>query len=150
MINIRTKGASGELEICRILEPIVRGVLAECGKELPVQAIIQRNQNQSAVGGSDLTNTFGLCIEVKRQEQLAINDWWKQCVEAAVRNNEIPVLLYRQNQRKWQAVMLTDLFYGETGDRIKVRATIAIEDFLDFFRRHVMQCMIDGTYNLRI
>jgi len=60
-INIRQKGQEGEREIQRALEPIIRKVMSEGGFPLPDKAIVQRNQNQSAVGGSDLSNTFGLC-----------------------------------------------------------------------------------------
>ena len=74
-INIRQKGQEGEREIQRVLEPVVRKVLERNGIPLPDKAIIRRNQNQSAVGGSDLSNTFGLAIEVKRQEALSINTW---------------------------------------------------------------------------
>jgi len=50
-INIRQKGQEGEREIQRVLEPIVRKVMSEGGYALPAKPIIQRNQNQSAVGG---------------------------------------------------------------------------------------------------
>ena len=100
-INIRAKGAGGEREICDVLNSIIQDtmrILKFPPKEVEAAGrTVQRNQNQSAVGGNDLTNTFGLSIEVKRQEQLAINTWWAQCLAAANRNNEHPVLLYRQN-----------------------------------------------------
>lgn len=110
MINIRQKGAEGEREIYRALNPIVQRVMRELGfPEAEVAAAanaIQRNQNQSAVGGNDLANTFGMSIEVKRQEQLSVNTWWKQCVDAARRNEEHPVLLYRQNGKKWRCITM--------------------------------------------
>jgi hypothetical protein len=107
-INIRQKGAEGEREIYKALNPIIQKVMREL--DFPAEQVaaaataVQRNQNQSAVGGNDLTNTFGMSIEVKRQEQLAINAWWKQCCDAATRNDEHPVLLYRQNGKKWRCV----------------------------------------------
>jgi hypothetical protein len=55
------------------------------------KTMVQRNQNQSAVGGCDLTNTFGMAIEVKRQETLAIPEWWRQVTKAAEKNNELHV-----------------------------------------------------------
>jgi hypothetical protein len=63
--------------------------------------MVQRNQNQSAVGGNDLTNTFGMSIEIKRQETLSVPAWWRQCCAAAEKNNELPVLMYRQNRKPW-------------------------------------------------
>lgn len=105
-INIRQKGAEGERQVAKILNSIIQSVMEQL--EYPEEEIeaaktaVQRNQNQSAVGGNDLSNTFGMSIEVKRQEQLAVNTWWKQTLEAANRNNELPVLIYRQNRKPWR------------------------------------------------
>lgn len=110
-INVRTKGAEGERQVCKMLNPIVGQVRVELG--LPqlatIDELFQRNQNQSAVGGSDLTNPMGLDIEVKRQEQLSINPWWKQTVEAAARSKGIPILIYKQNHKPWKIMMRADL-----------------------------------------
>lgn len=131
-INIRAKGQNGEREVQQALEPIVRRVMQQLGHPLPDKAIVQRNQNQSAVGGSDLTGTFGLAIEVKRQESLSINTWWAQCVKAAQENNEIPVLLYRQNGKKWKAVLMVDVPLHNTAAMV-LRAEISWDDFLGWF-----------------
>lgn len=101
-INIRQKGQGGEREVQRALEPIVRSLMAKYGYPLADKAVVQRNQNQSAVGGSDLSNTFGLSIEVKRQETLSVNTWWIQCERQARDTGEVPVLLYRQNGKRWR------------------------------------------------
>ncbi len=107
----RTKGQSGERETMAILNPIVQRVLAKSGipclaeQDLP----FQRNQNQTAVGGDDLTNPFGLAIEVKRQEALSVNSWWKQCITSAARSGGIPILMYRQNRKQWRIRMLVDM-----------------------------------------
>ena len=104
-INIRIKGAAGEREIIEALNTI----LAELHENKPFPTV-QRNQNQSAVGGADLINTFQLVIEVKRQEQLAVETWWKQCVTSANRiPGGTPVLVYRQNRQPWRVVMFTQL-----------------------------------------
>lgn len=135
-INIRQKGQEGEREIQRILEPIVRKVMGEIGMQLPIKPIIQRNQNQSAVGGSDLSNTFGLCIEIKRQEAVSINTWWKQCEVAATENNEHPVLLYRQNGKKWKCV--TNMWLSlPAGAQCGVRAEMDFDSFLHWFEEWV-------------
>lgn len=145
-INIRTKGQEGEREVQRALEPIVRKVMAEGGYPMPEKAIIQRNQNQSAVGGSDLSNTFGLAIEIKRQEALSINTWWAQCCKAAEPNKETPVLLYRQNGKKWKCVMLVWLTLPGT-KAMQFRAELSWEDFLIYFENVVRLQLINGTGN---
>jgi hypothetical protein len=105
-INPRTKGAEGEREVARLLNSILVEVMTAMA--FPADQIelaeksIQRNQNQSAVGGCDLTNVLGMAVEVKRQEQLSVGTWWTQCVAAATRNNELPVLMYRQNRKPWR------------------------------------------------
>lgn len=135
-INIRQKGQEGEREIQRALEPIVRRLMQAGGFPLSEKAIIQRNQNQSAVGGSDLSNTFGLCIEVKRQEQLSINTWWQQCTKAAEDNGEHPVLLYRQNGKKWRCVTLVWLTLTDHS-QMQVRAEFDFDSFLHWFEKWV-------------
>ena len=99
------KGKNGEREVAAILNGLSMRVLRELGfPETEISArSIQRNQNQSAVGGNDLSNCMGLGIEVKRHENLSgINGWWTQCVEGAKRNNEHPLLIYRPNHSPWK------------------------------------------------
>lgn len=136
-INVRTKGQTGEREVAQALNSIVRAVLTARGLPPPPVDPIQRNQNQSAVGGGDLSNTFGLSIEIKRQEALSVNTWWAQCVAAAERNNEIPVLVYRINKGKWQVVLMVELPLwsapGENKTHTVVRATIGWQEFLQWF-----------------
>ena len=142
-INIRQKGQEGEREIQRALEPIVRKLLLQGGHPVPAKPIIQRNQNQSAVGGSDLSNTFGLAIEVKRQEQLSINTWWKQCETSANESGELPVLLYRQNGKKWKCVLYT--WVNLPGNKhTRIRAEISWEDFLNWFELWVTEQLNSG------
>lgn len=147
MVNIRQKGAEAEREIYRALNPIVQHVMMEM--EFPmseVQAcenLIQRNQNQSAVGGCDLTNTFGMAIEVKRQEQLSINTWWKQTTVSAETNNEHPVLLYRQSGKKWKCITNV-LVQLPTGKCIYVRAEMDWDAFLGWFKAWVTDWLKDG------
>lgn len=147
-INIRQKGQEGEREIQRALEPIVRRVMEAGGYALPDKPIIQRNQNQSAVGGSDLSNTFGLCIEVKRQEQLSINTWWKQCTDAAKDNGETPVLLYRQNGKKWRCVVMAGVpLPARTtplDSLLMFRVELSWDDFLAWFEQWVQRQLVLG------
>lgn len=147
MINIRQKGASGEREICDLLNDIIQKVMRsmDYSAEEVIKAgkTVQRNQNQTAVGGNDLTNTFGLSIEVKRQEQLAINTWWKQTVEAADRNSEHPVLLYRQNGKKWNCVTMGYLELPNS-KFVKIRMAIDFEDFKTWFEKWVFEKLATG------
>jgi len=140
-INVRQKGASGETEISKILDPIIVECMRFRDIDPPLGQIVQRNQNQSAVGGSDLTNTFGLCIEVKRQEALSVNTWWAQCTAAATRNNELPVLLYRQNRKAWRCVLpawiALPTLPGATVAHVQARAEISLDDFEQWFRNWV-------------
>ena len=100
-INVRQKGQEGEREVARALNVVICEVLKAHGIPPPPKDVVQRNQNQSAVGGSDLSNTFNLAIEVKRQEELSVNTWWKQCEKSAMENpGDVPVLVYRQNNLK--------------------------------------------------
>lgn len=143
-INIRTKGQSGEREICDWLNSITHRILEEEGFSLPERPIFQRNQNQSAVGGSDITNPFGLCIEVKRQESLNLNEWWKQCAEAAKQFGGKPLVLYRQNgKRKWRALLEAD-FYYQCGQAFSTfRCEIQHEDFERFVHSWIKRIIIN-------
>ncbi len=107
-INIRQKGQTGEREVAQALNPIVLRLLAKHGHQLPPadKPPVQRNQNQTAVGGADLVGTYGLAIEIKRQEQLSVNTWWAQCTTQARNNGEVPVLVYRQNGKKWRVLLM--------------------------------------------
>ena len=147
MVNIRTKGASAERDICKALNSALQSMMTKLNyppEEIEKAAnSIQRNQNQTAVGGNDLTNTFGLSIEVKRQEALSINTWWKQCEAAARRNNEIPVLLYKQSRKPWKCVM----YLGMTNEHEVLhcaRAEIDFADFLEYFENLVYFKLLNG------
>lgn len=135
MPNIRTKGQTGERDVQKIFNDIVEEVYAENGwdklesRDLP----FQRNQNQSAVGGSDLSNPFNVEIEVKRQEALSVGSWWKQCVDSAARTNGIPILIFKQNRKKWRVMLFVDIKIAPPGRALAnglngVAAEISLED----------------------
>lgn len=153
MINVVEKGKNGEREIYHILNGIVMTAMREMGfpeeQVLRAANTVQRNQNQTAVGGADLVNTFGLAIEVKRQEQLSINTWWAQVTAAATRNKDKPVLLFRQNHKSWRVVMLggTQLPDGVWLTPIRVEIDWAM--FLIFFKEHVKRTISrEGTVRI--
>lgn len=144
-INIRNKGAGAEREIATILNGIIFTVLKKL--EFPNERInkfpfVERRQNQSASGGSDLCNTFGLSIEVKRQEALAINTWWKQCTTSAMQTNEHPVLIYRQNKTPWKVQTLVWLSLPNQR-QYQVIATMSLESFTGWFENWVLTSIHD-------
>lgn len=150
-IDVRQKGAEGERQVIKMLTPIVIQVMQEM--EFPTEKIqaaekmIQRNQNQSAVGGNDLSNTFGLSIEVKRQEQLAINTWWQQCETAALRNNELPVLIFKQNNKPWRFITYGFLHVpGDNNGWTSLRARVEFNEdtFKSWFRAWVKGKLLNG------
>jgi hypothetical protein len=157
-INIRQKGAEGERQVAKALNAVLADVLTR--NDWSPEAVnactncIQRNQNQSAVGGNDLNNVFGLGIEVKRQEDLSVNSWWSQCVQGAARNKEFPVLVYRQNHGAWRVVMYASLSlprYNEGAgsaafDSMTARVTLDWDDFLRWFGLWVERKLCNGEY----
>lgn len=149
-INIRQKGQSGEREIANLLNDMIDHIrlsndLAPLGKK---DAIFQRNQNQSAVGGHDLSNNLGLAIEVKRQENLAISSWWKQCVDSAKRTNGIPILIFRQNRKAWRIMMSVSMigFPGIEGQAglLKVKVELNMDDFMKWFGHYYSEFLANG------
>ena len=137
-INVRTKGAQGERDVCILLNAICQqledeGVNVGYNDEAPK---FQRNQNQSAVGGSDITNPYGLSIEVKRQENLSINTWWNQCLAASEQDGGIPILIFRQNGKKWRIIMNVYLPVTETRYH-HVRAEMDIDTFKQWAKDYI-------------
>lgn len=140
-LNIRAKGANAERDIATDLNAIIFSVMTSLNysdKDLDNRNyFVQRNQNQSAIGGQDLVNTYGFAIEVKRQESLSINSWWNQCVTSASDLNEIPVLLFKQNKKKWRCV--THVYMELPNDTVgKMRGEIDYATFLNIFRNFVV------------
>ncbi len=133
-INIRAKGANGEREVADDLNLIINMQLTTAGLNRSAKPVIQRNQNQSAVGGSDLTNPFNLCMEIKRQEALSVNTWWKQCETAAKEFGGEPILIFKQNRKPWRVVMYAHLqFPGHDSSYSRVRVELSWDDFKAWF-----------------
>lgn len=146
-INIRTKGAEGEREVARAMNSIVGSVLEKHGIKVPEKPVVQRNSNQSAVGGSDLSNPFDLAIEVKRHEQLSVNTWWDQCLKASRDFGGTPILIYRKNgNRDWSVVMLIDVPLGDGLHLSSVRATFHWKDFLQWLYALVDRKVTGGIW----
>lgn len=100
-INSRAKGQRAEREIANILNNIIAEQCALFNATPPIMPYVQRNQNQSAVGGADLINTFDFAIEIKNCQTLQIKKWWQQTVSQAEKINKTPILLFRQNRKGW-------------------------------------------------
>ena len=90
----RRKGASGEREVLRLLGELLGEAL-------------ERNLSQSRAGGADCICVKGFAIEVKRQERLNRQAWWRQAVDQASKENAEPMLLYRRSREKWRAFIHT-------------------------------------------
>jgi len=144
VINIRAKGFDAERAVAIDLNEIVYDVYAFFGLPKPDKPVVQRNQLQSAVGGCDLTGTFGFAIEVKRQEALSINTWWAQCVKSANERNEIPVLLFRQSKQKWRCIMNLEAVVTDNV-RAQVRGEISYDDFKSIFRLRLISHLRSST-----
>lgn len=146
-INIRQKGANGERELATELNEIVNRLLMKHGIPVPEKPVIQRNQNQTAVGGNDLSNCFGIGIEAKRQEQLSVNKWWEQCVKSCAKNREFPVLIYRQNKQAWRVVMHVWIQLPPAEGNpvaMMVRGEVSWSDFLHWFNNWVDRKLSNG------
>lgn len=151
-INVRTKGQTGEREVADALNLRLYVLFKKYGWKIPAVPPIQRNQNQSAVGGSDLTNKMNLAIEVKRQEQLSVNTWWKQCVASAERSGQVPILIYRQNRQAWRVVMNVNLLVPRAFANVNSlftyvpsRAEITWDDFLHWFDIYADHLIHEGV-----
>jgi len=119
-VNSRNKGKQGERDIANIIY-YATGINME------------RNLSQSAKGGHDLNGIPGISIEVKRQEKLAINTWWKQTIRQALDADSIPILVYRQNRKPWIFVVGT------------TRTTMTQADFLKWLCTYVTAGFVDGS-----
>lgn len=133
-----SKGKRGEQEVVRLLQPIVDKVFEARGLD-PVKLF--RNKNQSALGGYDIDGIDWLALEVKRQENLNLNGWWKQAVKQAS-IGQVPVLIYKQNFKKWKIQMFGYLDCG--GERVKTKVEISLEAFLVYFEVKMANVLENG------
>lgn len=152
-IDVRQKGANGEREVATALNGVVSRVMATMGYSADDIAAaartVQRNQNQSAVGGCDLSNVFGMAVEVKRQETLSVPAWWRQCVVSAERGDELPVLVYRQNRKAWRVrtyawLALPGADPGSWARQRRIVAEFDWETFLEWFAQWVQGRLEQG------
>ncbi len=99
----RRKGAQGELEIIKLLQPIVDQVCAEAGKvriEL-VKDTRQRYEKKRY----DIFGMPWMALEIKRAENLSgLGTWWRQ-IKEATQPGQTSVLCYRPNHTVWKVRM---------------------------------------------
>lgn len=127
----QNKGKRGEREIINLLQPIVDKIYA-LYPSLGAAPFLQRNTLQSDRGGFDIVGLDWFAPEVKFQEALSVNSWWKQTAAQAVGKQE-PVLFYRQSRKAWRVVMRMYAQTDEVGERFFARAEISIDHFLLYF-----------------
>ena len=132
----RNKGANAEREIVRLLQPIVDKIyVAYDMQEIP---LLERNTLQCNKGGSDIAGLEWMALEIKRHESLSLELWWEQCLSQSKRG-QTPILLYRQNGRKWRCQTHGALLFGNdisSGHSI-IRVDLNIDDFLAWFENKV-------------
>lgn len=147
MVHSKNKGRKGEQDVANLLRHEIYLLMHKHQYDdqtmVALHQLVQRNQNQSAVGGGDIS-CFGLAFEVKRQETLAIPEWWRQAEASAARNNEAPILIYRQNNKAWHVVMNGFMALPGSSRVMSARVTIDIETFKVWFSNWAEQKIAAG------
>lgn len=104
MINSRTKGKVGELEVSSILKS--HGYEARRGQQFH--------------GGGDSPDVIGLPgfhLEVKRVEKGSLYDWMDQAAEDSKDTDKVPVVVHRRSRRDWVAILSLHDFLALVKDR---------------------------------
>jgi hypothetical protein len=142
MINAEIKGKRAEQEIVKELNDVIKKLHKNDDTIDLEKYFVHRNLAQTAQGGDDIVNIYGLSLEIKRCEELRIEDWWRQACKSAGRKSAEPVLIYKQNKKSWRVLLMTELSIYRTdavlsNSRISVRAEISFKDFLRYFEELV-------------
>ena len=133
----RNKGQTGEREIIRLLSPIIKEVYEKYSTgQIPM---LERNQNQSNLGGYDIVGIDWLALEIKRQETLQLNAWWQQTLKQA-KPYQTPVLIYRQNNKPWAVMLELEIDIG-----YRVLAQISFADFTKWFKLKLTARLISAV-----
>lgn len=100
----RDKGKRGEREIIALLQPVVDQAFKTLRMDSwDLDTRLRRNTLQSDSGGYDIVGP-GMdyfAVEVKFQEQLSVETWWKQTQEQT-KHGQVPVLFYRKSRLPWR------------------------------------------------
>lgn len=128
------KGKRGEREVVTILQSVVNEVCLQH----PMAPKLQRTgYMQSDCGGFDIAGLDWLGMEVKRCETEHLDLWWEQCKRqaksSAINQRERePVLIHRQNGRKWRVRMFGALVVNSR--RVRCPVDISLGAFIVWFR----------------
>ncbi len=106
-INSKQKGARAERAVAKILKEhgfTARRTAQYCGK---------------TGDAADVVGLDGFHIEVKHQETTKIWDWIKQA-ERDCKDGDIPIVVYRKNNKQWQVTMSFENFLKLIPTRLTV------------------------------
>lgn len=126
----RAKGATGERELAAIL--------THWASQIGMATKLERNLEQARGGGHDLTGLecYGMAVEVKRVEALAIGSWWAQAVRQAKSAGDlIPVLAWRQNRKPWRFRVRTWVWPA----KVLIDADLELDQFKPWFQAQLGQ-----------
>lgn len=122
------KGKRGEREVVAMLQPIVDKVYAEFEGMVDARTghvirgvRLQRNTLQSDAGGFDIVGLEWLALEVKYQETLNVEAWWRQTCGQA-KEGQLPVLLYRKSRVEWKAMTMSRVNAGTKIVRLRTES----------------------------
>ena len=129
------KGKRAEREMVKILQPVVARAWATVGGMPATCPVLSRNLVQSRQGGYDLVGLDWLALEVKHHETLKVKDWWSQTLRQS-RTDQTPVLVYKQNNVKWRAMVWGYVPAGPL--RVRCPVDIDLESFLLWFEHQTI------------
>lgn len=92
----RDKGQRGEREFCKALSEYL-------GESL------HRQLDSARHGGPDLLVGPLWAVEIKRGEDLKLNEWWRQACQQADDLYRYPALAYRQARQPWRVIVPLDI-----------------------------------------
>lgn len=132
----RTKGAGGELELCRIF-----------GAQLGIRAV--RNLDQTRAGGirgdilqdvDGVVEAFpaGFVVECKRSAGRFQAGWWVQAKKQAKQAKGIPALCYRQDRGQWAVRLRGSDLVEELKDESGAWVEMGLEDFCTVVRERML------------
>lgn len=125
-MNIRAKGASGELEFCDWL--FCKGLVTTMPK---------RNLEQVRSGGIDVIPAdHPFVYEVKRVEnitELTLDRWWYKASLDCSKHNKLngderePIVAYRKNRSDWSFLLGVENLLGVSGTYAIVKANVFVK-----------------------